>query len=139
MADTACPYGCGQHPLPVARSGAHRQADPDYQRAQARYVVFHAFDDKAITEDEGRHGVFYGTIPLFLVRRPQTILALEMNGEPLPVVHGAPVRLRVESQLGFKMVKWIRSIELVSDYRHLGQGQGGWREDQQYYTTWAGI
>lgn len=106
---------------------------------QARYVVFHAFDDKTITEDEGRHGLFYGTIPLFVARRPQTILALEMNGEPLPVPHGAPVRLRVECQLGFKMVKWIRSIELVSDYRQLGQGQGGWREDQQFYTTWAGI
>jgi DMSO/TMAO reductase YedYZ molybdopterin-dependent catalytic subunit len=113
-----------------------RQARPT---AQARYVVLHAFDDKTITEDEDRHGVFYGTIPLFVARRTQTILALEMNGEPLPVPHGAPVRLRVECQLGFKMVKWIRLIELVSDYRRVGQGQGGWREDQQYYTTSAGI
>lgn len=106
---------------------------------QARYVVFHAFDDKAITENEGRSGYFYGTIPLALAWHPQTILALEMNGQPLPVAHGAPIRLRVENQLGFKMVKWIRSIELVHDYQHVGQGQGGWREDQQYYTTHAGI
>jgi DMSO/TMAO reductase YedYZ molybdopterin-dependent catalytic subunit/thiosulfate reductase cytochrome b subunit len=105
--------------------------------AQARYVVFHAFDDKALTEDDGRSGFFYGTLPLVIARRPQTILALEMNGEPLPVRHGAPVRLRVEDQLGFKMVKWVRRIELVDDYRRIGQGQGGWREDQQYYTTYA--
>ena len=66
---------------------------------------------------------------------PQTILALDMNGAPLPVEHGAPVRLRVETQLGFKMVKWIRSIELVADYARIGMGQGGWREDQQYYAN----
>jgi DMSO/TMAO reductase YedYZ molybdopterin-dependent catalytic subunit len=45
----------------------------------ARYVVFYAFDDKTITENEGRFGHFYGTIPLGLARRPQTILALEMT------------------------------------------------------------
>ena len=106
---------------------------------QARYVVFYANDDKAITENEGRYGYFYGTIPLQLARRPQTILALDMNGAPLPVEHGAPVRLRVETQLGFKMVKWIRSIEFVADYARIGMGQGGWREDQQYYANAAGI
>ena len=106
---------------------------------QARYLVFYAYDDKAITENEGRFGHFYGTIPLQLARRPQTILALDMNGAPLPVEHGAPVRLRVETQLGFKMVKWIRSIELVADYARIGMGQGGWREDQQYYANAAGI
>lgn len=51
----------------------------------------------------------------------------------------APARLRVETQLGFKMVKWVRAIEFVADYRHIGQGQGGWREDQQYYANAAGI
>lgn len=106
---------------------------------EARHVVFYAFDDKAITEGEGRHGYFYGTIPLYLAYRPQTILATEMNGQPLPVEHGAPVRLRIETQLGFKMVKWIRAIELVVDVDTIGQGQGGWREDQQYYANAAGI
>jgi DMSO/TMAO reductase YedYZ molybdopterin-dependent catalytic subunit len=108
-------------------------------RAEARYVVFHALDDKGQTEGEGRFGHFYGTLPLSLARRPQTILALDMNGRPLPVEHGAPVRLRVESQLGFKMVKWIGAIELIEDYGAIGMGMGGWREDQQYYTTSAGI
>ena len=105
----------------------------------ARYLVFHALDDKTITENEGRYGYFYGTIPLYLALKPQSILALEMNGRPLPVEHGAPVRVRIETQLGFKMVKWVRSIELVRHYTDIGQGQGGWREDQQYYANAAGI
>jgi methionine sulfoxide reductase catalytic subunit len=47
--------------------------------------------------------------------------------------HGAPLRLRVETQLGFKMTKWISSIEFVSDYKNIGLGQGGQREDRMYY------
>ena len=105
----------------------------------AHYVALWGWDDKPLIGGDGSRCAYYGTIPLMLARRPQTILALEMNGQPLPPEHGAPLRLRVESQLGFKMVKWIRSIELVSDYRGLGEGQGGWREDHQHYTTWAAI
>ena len=56
-----------------------------------------------------------------------------------PIPHGAPCRLRVETQLGFKMVKYLRSIELVDDYRRLGDGQGGFREDTQFYGQEAGI
>ncbi|MDQ2812767.1 MAG: molybdopterin-dependent oxidoreductase [Actinomycetota bacterium] len=108
-------------------------------RAEARHVVFYAFDDKGVTEGDGRYGYFYGSIPLYLATHPQTILALEMNGAPLPVEHGAPVRVRIETQLGFKMVKWIKGIEFVADYRDIGMGQGGWREDQQYYANAAGI
>jgi DMSO/TMAO reductase YedYZ molybdopterin-dependent catalytic subunit len=108
-------------------------------RPAARYLAFYAFDDKTVTENEGRSGYFYGIIPLYLAFKPQTILALEMNDEPLPVEHGAPVRLRIETQLGFKMVKWVRAVEFVEDYAAIGQGQGGWREDQQYYANAAGI
>jgi len=106
---------------------------------KARYAVFYSMDDKGLTEGEGRYGFFYGTLPLHLARAPQTILALEMNGAPLPVEHGAPVRLRVETQLGFKMIKWIHSIEFVEDYTDIGMGMGGWREDQQFYANAAGI
>jgi DMSO/TMAO reductase YedYZ molybdopterin-dependent catalytic subunit/thiosulfate reductase cytochrome b subunit len=105
----------------------------------ATHVVFHAMDDKAETEGEGRFGYFYGTIPIHLASNPQTILALDMNGAPLPVEYGAPLRLRVETQLGFKMVKWITAIELVDDVSDIGMGMGGWREDQQYYANAAGI
>ena len=59
--------------------------------------------------------------------------------EPLSVAHGAPLRLRVETQLGFKMVQWIRSIEVVADYAVLGDGQGGSREDTMYYEQTVGI
>lgn len=103
----------------------------------AKHVVFYAFDDKGLTE--GRYGFFYGSIPVHLARNPQSILALEMNGEPLPIEHGAPVRVRLETQLGFKMVKWVCAIEFVEDFKDIGQGQGGWREDQQFYANSAGI
>ncbi len=85
-------------------------------RAEVRYLVFTGFDER-----EGR--VYYETIDLELARHPQTILAYEMNGAPLPIEHGAPCRrLRIETQLGFKMVKYLRSIEFVEDYQHLGDG-----------------
>ncbi len=106
---------------------------------EAKHVVFYAMDDKGLTEGEGRYGFFYGTIPLHLASNAQTILALDMNDAPLPVEHGAPVRLRLETQLGFKMVKWIAAIELVEDVGDIGMGMGGWREDQQYYANAAGI
>ena len=108
-------------------------------RPEAKHLVFYAFDDKGLTEGEGRYGYFYGSIPLYLATNPQTILALEMNDAPLPIEHGAPVRVRIETQLGFKMVKWIKAIEFVADVADIGLGQGGWREDQQYYANAAGI
>jgi DMSO/TMAO reductase YedYZ molybdopterin-dependent catalytic subunit/thiosulfate reductase cytochrome b subunit len=94
---------------------------------QARYLVFHSY------QLDQKERPFYETLDLELARHPQTILAYEMNWEPLSVAHGAPLRLRVETQLGFKMVKWIRSIEIVADYAALGDGQGGSREDTMYY------
>ena len=62
-----------------------------------------------------------------------------MNGAALPVNHGAPLRPRAETKLGFKMIKWLKSIELVEDYRTVGEGQGGYREDFEYYGTGAEI
>jgi methionine sulfoxide reductase catalytic subunit len=106
----------------------------------ARYIVFYAFDNKSTSEPHAQGpGYFYGTIRLELAEDPQTILAYEMNGQPLPILHGAPLRLRVETQLGFTMVKYIRAIEFVEDYKTIGQGQGGWREDYQYFSQEAGI
>jgi DMSO/TMAO reductase YedYZ molybdopterin-dependent catalytic subunit len=109
--------------------------------ADARYAVFHAMDDKSEThaEDEEGEGYFYEVIGLELARQPQTILAYELNGASLPIEHGAPLRLRLETQLGIKMVKWIRAIELVDDYSQIGQGQGGWREDNAFYSQTVAI
>lgn len=104
---------------------------------EARYLLFRTFDDK--WEHPGDHDYFYGVIDMDLARHPQSILAYEMNGQPLPVPFGAPLRVRLESQLGYKMVKWVRSVELVADYRSIGEGHGGWREDVLHYSQIAPI
>ncbi|UKA77127.1 molybdopterin-dependent oxidoreductase [Arthrobacter sp. FW306-07-I] len=106
---------------------------------EAKYVVFYGMDDKGLTEGEGRYGFYYTTIPIYLAWQPQALLALEMNGAPLPIEHGAPLRLRLETQLGFKMIKWVQGIEFVTEVKDIGMGMGGWREDQQFYANAAGI
>ena len=94
---------------------------------EARYAVFYSLADGA---DGGR---YYDVHELLNMRHELTILAYEMNGAPLSVLHGAPLRLRCENELGFKMVKWIAAIELVHDFAHLGAGQGGYNEDHEFY------
>lgn len=107
----------------------------------AKYVVFHSYGTGEKTPaghgDPSRE--FYEVIDMKLANHPQTILAYEMNFEPLPISHGAPLRLRCETQLGYKMVKWLRSVELVDDYRKIGDGLGGYREDVQQYGIGAEI
>ena len=109
----------------------------------ARYLVFTSYQKgRGATKPElkeAHNHTFYEVIDMELVKHPQTILAYEMNGEPLPIPHGAPLRLRVETLLGYKMVKYLRSIELVKDYSNIGEGQGGFREDFQYYGKGAEI
>jgi methionine sulfoxide reductase catalytic subunit len=109
--------------------------------ANARYAVFYSLSHGE--RDEYGHGdptrEYYEVIDLELARHHQTILAYEMNGKPLPIEHGAPLRLRVETQLGYKMVKWLRSIELVEDYKKIGEGHGGYREDVQHFGMGASI
>jgi DMSO/TMAO reductase YedYZ molybdopterin-dependent catalytic subunit len=100
---------------------------------QARYLIFRSHQ----VDEQGRE--FYGSLDIEEAEHPQTILAYEMNGTPLLMNHGAPLRLRVETKLGFKMVKWLKSIELIEDYRTIGEGHGGYREDVQYYGTGAEI
>ena len=95
--------------------------------APARYAVFYSLADGA---DGGR---YYDVHELFNMRHQLTILAYEMNDAPLSVLHGAPLRLRCENELGFKMVKWIAAIEFVHDFAHLGAGQGGYNEDHEFY------
>jgi methionine sulfoxide reductase catalytic subunit len=103
----------------------------------ARFLLFHTFDDK--WEHERDHGYYYSIVDLNLAHHPQSILAYDMNDEPLHVAFGAPLRLRLESQLGYKMVKFVRAIELVADYRAIGEGKGGWREDVLNYSQIAPI
>jgi DMSO/TMAO reductase YedYZ molybdopterin-dependent catalytic subunit len=61
------------------------------------------------------------------------------NGQPLNHLHGAPLRLRAENQLGFKMVKWIQAIEFVEDVQSINQGEGGYAEDHEYFGELANI
>jgi DMSO/TMAO reductase YedYZ molybdopterin-dependent catalytic subunit len=96
-------------------------------KPEARYAVFYSLADGS---DGGR---CYDAHQLFNMRHRLTILAYEMNGKPLSVLHGAPLRLRCENELGFKMVKWIAAIELVADFSDLGAGQGGYNEDHEFY------
>jgi len=104
---------------------------------EARFLVFHTLDEKW---ERPNHGYYYEVIDLELAVQPQTILAFEMNGRPLPAAHGAPLRLRVENQLGYKMAKWINRIEVVDSFKGVGKGQGGWRDDLlHYYPLDAGI
>ena len=104
-------------------------------KAEAKYALFHCAD----TMDDGDlkgPTPFYGSIDLVDAHHPQTILAYDMNGQKLPVDHGAPLRLRVERQLGYKMSKYIMRIELVDSYAKFGAGKGGYWEDNGY--DWYG-
>jgi DMSO/TMAO reductase YedYZ molybdopterin-dependent catalytic subunit len=81
---------------------------------------------------------YYESIGLGDAFHPQTILAYDMNGAPLSVAYGAPLRVRVERQLGYKMAKYVMAIELVESFSHIGRGHGGFWEDRGY-EWYAGI
>jgi DMSO/TMAO reductase YedYZ molybdopterin-dependent catalytic subunit/thiosulfate reductase cytochrome b subunit len=82
---------------------------------------------------------YYESQLLSNMRHPQTLLAYEMNYEPLTEQHGAPLRLRVENQLGYKMVKWISAIEFVDEVKRIRKGEGGSHEDNEFFNTMADI
>ena len=101
-------------------------------RPAARYVVFHCADDF-----DG--SLYYESIDLADAHHPQTILAYAMNGAPLPIGHGAPLRLRVERQLGYKQAKFVMRLEVVASLAAIGAGKGGYWEDAIGYDWYAGI
>jgi DMSO/TMAO reductase YedYZ molybdopterin-dependent catalytic subunit/thiosulfate reductase cytochrome b subunit len=94
---------------------------------EARFAVFYSLADGAAG------GRYYDVHGIDNMRHELTILAYEMNGAPLALPHGAPLRLRCENELGFKMVKWIAAIEFVREFSDLGAGQGGYNEDHEFY------
>lgn len=103
-------------------------------RPTARYVVFRCLD--TIERDLSGDIKYYGSVDLVDAYHPQTILAYGLNGKPLPVENGAPLRARVERQLGYKMPKYIHGIELVDSFEAIGLGKGGYWEDRGY--DWYG-
>jgi DMSO/TMAO reductase YedYZ molybdopterin-dependent catalytic subunit len=101
-------------------------------RDGAKYVVFRCMDN------DGQGNLFYESLDLHQARHPQALLALRLNDAPLDPDHGAPVRLRVPTQLGYKSAKWIARIEVVGTFARIAGGQGGYWEDQGY-EWYAGI
>jgi len=100
---------------------------------EAKAVLFYSF-----SEGVGG-GQYYDGHTIENMRHPQSLLAYEMNYQPLSDVHGAPLRLRAENQLGFKMVKWIEAIEFARDVKHVYKGEGGYAEDNEFFDSMADI
>jgi len=101
-------------------------------KPQARYIVFHCADRFGSTP-------YYESIDLVDALHPQTILAWRMNDQILPEKFGAPVRLRVERQLGYKHAKYVMRIEARESLAGLYGGKGGYWEDAADYAWYAGI
>jgi len=99
---------------------------------RAKYIVFHCADRFGSTP-------YYESIDLVDAFHPQTILAWGMNNHLLPVQNGAPLRLRVERQLGYKQAKYVQRIEAVESLAGIGGGKGGYWEDSSDYAWYAGI
>ncbi|MFJ6535078.1 molybdopterin-dependent oxidoreductase [Paenarthrobacter sp. NPDC091711] len=94
---------------------------------EAKWVIFYSFAEGS----DG--GTYYDAQEIGQMSYHLTMLALDMNDAPLNFTHGAPVRLRNESQLGFKMVKWVKGIEFVEDFHDIGSGHGGYNNDHEFF------
>ena len=104
-------------------------------KSSAKYLVFHCADTLGESLDAG---LYYESIDLADAHHPQTILAYDMNGKPLKEPYGAPLRLRLERQLGYKMAKFVMRIEAVESVSGIYGGKGGYWEDRGYQ-WYAGI
>ena len=96
-------------------------------RPEAKWVIFYSFAEGPDS------GIYYDAQPIEQMSYHLTMLAYDMNGEALPYGHGAPLRLRNEVQLGFKLVKWIKGIEFVEDFADIGGGEGGYNNDHEFF------
>jgi len=94
---------------------------------EAKWVIFYSF----ALGPEG--GLYYDAQPIEQMSYHLTMLAYDMNNEPVSFGHGAPLRLRNETELGFKMVKWIKGIEFVADFADVGGGLGGYNNDHEFF------
>jgi DMSO/TMAO reductase YedYZ molybdopterin-dependent catalytic subunit len=101
-------------------------------RPEAKFIVFHCADVLSGAR-------YYESIDLIDAVHPQTIVAHALNGEPLPVKNGAPLRMRIERQLGYKQAKYVERIEAVASLAEIGGGKGGYWEDRSGYQWYAGI
>jgi DMSO/TMAO reductase YedYZ molybdopterin-dependent catalytic subunit len=102
-------------------------------KSTAHYIVFHCAD---VMDASGTR--YYESIDMEDAHHPQTILAYDLNDRALPIANGAPLRVRIERQLGYKMAKYIMRIEAVQSFAQIGGGKGGYWEDDGY-EWYAGI
>ena len=102
-------------------------------KPEAKFAVFHCLD---LMEDDDEDSAYYESVDMDDAMHEQTILAWELNGKPVPVENGAPLRARIERQLGYKQPKYLQRVELVASFDKLGGGKGGYWEDQGY--NWYG-
>ena len=119
---------CSQGWSGIAKwGGVSMQTITDLVKPQpeAKWVVFYSLGDGADT------GAYYDAHPIEQMSYHLTMLAYDMNDEPLSFGHGAPLRLRNETQLGFKQVKWIKGVEFVADFSDIGGGYGGYNQDHE--------
>lgn len=113
--------------VPLGRLLAQVRLQPN-----ARFIVFHCADEFDGTP-------YYESIDLVDAFHPQTLLAYAMNDQPLSIGHGAPLRLRVERQLGYKQAKYVMRVEAVAFLSGIGGGRGGYWEDEAGYDWYAGV
>ena len=106
--------------------------------ANAKFVVFRCADSMDGPSLDGRDSRYYESVDLDDAYHAQTVLAYELNDQPLPVNNGAPLRARIERQLGYKHAKYLMRIELVDSFAKIRGGSGGYWEDQGY-EWYAGI
>jgi DMSO/TMAO reductase YedYZ molybdopterin-dependent catalytic subunit len=104
-------------------------------RPSAKYIMFYCADTLGQSLDASK---YYESVDLIDAFHPQTILAYDMNGAPLGIPYGAPLRIRVERQLGYKMAKYIMRIEAVESFRDIAGGRGSYWADRNY-EWYAGI
>ncbi|WP_155853943.1 molybdopterin-dependent oxidoreductase [Arthrobacter sp. H5] len=96
-------------------------------KPEAKWVIFYSLAEGSDS------GIYYDAQPIEQMSYHLTMLAYDMNGEALSYGHGAPLRLRNEVQLGFKLVKWIKGIEFVEDFSEIGGGEGGYNNDHEFF------
>ncbi len=101
---------------------------------RAKYIVFRCADRLG-----GQQRAYYESIDMIDARHPQTILAWTLNDRVLDIPHGAPVRMRIERQLGYKHAKYLTGIEAVASLDGVYGGKGGYWEDVADYDWYAGI
>jgi DMSO/TMAO reductase YedYZ molybdopterin-dependent catalytic subunit len=107
----------------------------------AKYAVFQCADNLDGEPSKGgvqSPGQYYESVALVDAFHPQTLIAYDMNGAPLDIPHGAPLRLRVERQLGYKQAKYLQRIQITDSLANISGGKGGYWEDRGY-EWYAGI